>query len=284
MGKFIIWHFLRRISIGFSALLVAAFSLAETRNWREPNSGIEFVRIETGCFKMGQNKAEEAVPGEVPLPPRIDELPQHEVCIDGFWMGKYEVTRAQWQRVMGGKTIQAENTQHPIANVTWEAAQGFIQRLNEISGDSKMGQQHYRLPTEAEWEYACLAGEAPNIIKYFNHEDLDRLMLAAWFREPMRWGPQSRPVGELAANKWGLYDMRGNVWEWTADEYIETGYRSHSPSNPQVNQGGHQRVIRGGSYKSDRYQVRCGARNYGVPDDPLPTLGLRVVKQDGDRQ
>jgi formylglycine-generating enzyme required for sulfatase activity len=104
-------------------------------------------------------------------------------------------------------------------------------------------------------------------------------MTVAWFNRPVRSDPHSRGVGQKIPNAWGLYDMLGNLWEWTADEYRADGYRLHQASNPLVEQDGARRVIRGASYSSDRFLVRCGSRNYGIPDDPLPTQGLRLVRQ-----
>lgn len=210
-----------------------------------------------------------------PLAPRADEVPQHEVCVNGFWMGKHEVTREQWRLVMESlKPIDVPNDRRPAVNVSWEDANGFVRRLN---AQAPAGER-FRLPTEAEWEFACLPGEPKGDIEDAHGPRKVALLQMAWYREPQRDNPATRNVGELAANPLGLHDMLGNVWEWTEDIYLPDSYERHARDNPRVISGSDRHVMRGGSFKSDITQARCGARAHGVPNDRLPSVGLRVVR------
>jgi formylglycine-generating enzyme required for sulfatase activity len=266
----------RLLCVLLPALLTAAAASAQSAlEWQHVPSGIEFVWVDQGCFSMGAEKSGGFTRQGEPLVPRADEVPQHRVCVDGFWMGKHEVTREQWQRVMGPvKLIEASDGRRPATNITWEEAQGFVQRLNARAEDG----ERFRLPTEAEWEMACQPGEPKLPIREQRNERVEELAASAWTREPRRDDPQTRNVGELAANPLGLHDMLGNVWEWTEDVYLLDSYTRHARDNPRVLSGSDRHVLRGGSFKSDVTQARCGTRAYGVPNDRLPSVGLRVVR------
>lgn len=264
------------LGIGVSALLLSTTPVA-AENTPAKDTTIDFIQIQAGCFTMGTAQAGPTSRQGQPLGARLDELPQHQVCLDAFELATHEVTRVQWQQVLGGEPVESAEAQYPKGDISWQQAQRFIARLNQNQTTTGM---HYRLPTEAEWEYACLAGgKAIHGVQLDTPEHLEQLKTLAWFNEPFRSEAQSRPVGQMPPNAWGLYDMLGNLWEWTADEYQAAGYSLHQNSNPLVDQGGEQRVIRGASYTSDRFLVRCGSRSYGLPDDPLPTQGLRLVRQ-----
>ena len=241
--------------------------------WKEPATGMEFVRIPKGCFLMGNLKAVKFREEFVGLPlsfedfPFNDELPQHEVCVDAFWMGRVEVRADQWQRVMGGA---AKRPDAPVANVTWEQANAFAAKLTERTG----GKYRFRLPTEAEWEYACRAGAKDEIVPR-QGELGDR----AWYGiEPRGLQNETQPVGKLAANAFGLHDMLGNVWEWVQDSYQPDGYGSHGLFDPRVEANTPNRVIRGASYRSQPLHVRCAKRAYYDAGDTLNTIGLRLVR------
>ncbi len=242
--------------------------------WQEPHSGIQFTRVASGCFILGADEAGKLSRRVPPQPPRNDELPAHEVCVDGFWLGVHEVTRKQWDRVMG-EGSDAIDSNRPKDHVTPLMARRFIVRMNELYPS---GIEQFRLPTEAEWEYACRSGEAESYIAEHTPEDVQRIAAMAWFREPMRWDPETRGVGEMVPNGWGLYDMLGNVWELTEDTYLESGYSQHSRNNPRVTVPSQRQVIRGGSYKSRFNMVRCSVRNFALKNDPMPTVGLRVLR------
>jgi formylglycine-generating enzyme required for sulfatase activity len=167
---------------------------------------------------------------------------------------------------MGGKAPKPEL---PAARVTWEQAQAYAVRLTERSD----GRDRYRLPTEAEWEYACRAGAATESLLSSSDE-----VKVAWFEKTTEQKIEPQPVGQLAANAFGLYDMLGNVWEWVQDSYVADGYTRHTLYDPLVESPGADRVIRGGSYRSEAVLVRCAKRAFYAPADTLGTIGFRLVR------
>ena len=241
--------------------------------WKDPETGMEFVQVPKGCFLMGNAKAvafREEFPG-LPLSnqdiPFDDELPQHEVCVDAFWMARFEVRADQWQRIMGGSAKRADA---PAAKVTWQQANAFAARLTERSG----GKHRFRLPTEAEWEYACRAGAKDEIVP-----KQGELADVAWYGiEPTGLQNETQAVGKLGANAFGLHDMLGNVWEWVQDSYEADGYATHGLFGPVVDTTSPNRVIRGASYRSQPLHVRCAKRAYYAPGESLNTIGLRLVR------
>ncbi len=261
----------KSVSIGFILCLLSSVSRAELASqWRHPESGMQFVRIDAGCFMMGAERAWTGRLDRIPEGPRPDELPRHRVCVDSFWLATHEVTRTQWQQIRGMALPVAEGDL-PVTDISLAQAEAFVQRLNQS------GEAGYRLPTEAEWEYACRAGSDDSATDLASPEHVAYLRTIARFLDPAPFDPSIFPVGSMPANDWGLYDMLGNAWELTGDDYQPEGYRLHAPSNPFVDQGGERQVIRGGSFRSDRFQVRCGARSFALAEDPLPTVGLRIA-------
>ncbi|MGE4297131.1 MAG: formylglycine-generating enzyme family protein [Desulfovibrionaceae bacterium] len=225
------------------------------KTWTEPTTGMEFVWVPGGCFQMGSNNGDS------------NEKPVHEVCVDGFWLGKCEVTQAEWNMVMDNNPSRFKDYSKPVEGVSWIDAQEFIRRLN---GKGKGG---FRLPTEAEWEYAARSGGKAET--YAGGEDVSRV---AWYNDTNRRS-KTYSVGCKAPNGLGLYDMSGNVWEWCQDWYGD-GYYANSPrSNPAGPGGGSTRVIRGGGWSclfwdSVRTTIRCGQALSHVSDD----LGFRLLR------
>jgi formylglycine-generating enzyme required for sulfatase activity len=221
-------------------------------------TGMELVYMPGGCFTMGASAKE--------LSRFVWELPAHEVCVDGFWMGRHEVTQAEWQAVMGGNPSghQAGGS-HPVENVSWDEIQTFLSRLN-----SSMGRR-YRLPTEAEWEYACRAGGTG---LYCGGDDIDSI---AWHEGNS--GGRTHAAGELRANAFGLHDMSGNVWEWCSDLFDHNYYKVSIRYNPQGPAKGDKRVVRGGSLGSKAQNCRAAFRFRNMPDYREDWLGFRVVLQ-----
>ncbi len=262
---------MKRFVTAALAVLASSTVLADKApaSWRDPVTGMSFVSIDKGCYQMGT--AEPVAPHPDPFWQRIgykaalshDEQPRHEVCVDAFWMGEHEVTADEWKAVMGG----GSGGKAPVARVSWEQARIFAARLSERSG------VRYRLPTEAEWEYACRAGaaEAQTVISL-------ELVGQAWYSrgEARRDAPE--PVGQLAANAFGLHDMLGNVWEWTEDSYRPDAYARHALYNPVVREAAGQKVIRGGSFRTEPRQTRCTARGHIDPDQTLDAVGFRLVR------
>jgi formylglycine-generating enzyme required for sulfatase activity len=159
--------------------------------------GMQFVLIPAGEFMMGSNDG------------RNDEQPVHRVCLTKpFYLGKYEVTQGEWKKVMGNNLSQHKgDPRRPVENVAWDDVQGFINRLNARESGAR-----YRLPTEAEWEYAARAG---SISVYSFGDDARQLGAYAWYGDNA--SSTTHPVGQKLSNAWGLYDMHGNVWEWVQD-------------------------------------------------------------------
>jgi formylglycine-generating enzyme required for sulfatase activity len=165
---------------------------------------IEFVWIPPGKFEMGSSEGDEA------------ERPVHTVQIrQGFLLGKYQVTQAQWEQVMGDNPSHFKGAEHPVDSVSWNDAQKFIQKLNTLEGRNA-----YRLPSEAEWEYAA---RAESTAAYCFGDDVKQLRDYAWYDENSE--NKTHPVGQLKPNARGVYDMHGNVWEWVQDWYAVDYYQ-----------------------------------------------------------
>jgi len=213
---------------------------------------MEFVRISTGTFLMGT-----ADGGEW-------ERPEHPVCISqSFYLGKYPVTQAQWATVMGNNpSVFKGHPNWPVENVSWEDVHVFIQTLKVREAG-----EDYRLPTEAEWEYACRAGSTTS---YCFGDAPDQLGEYAWYRENA--GGQPHPVGLRKPNVWGLYDMHGNVWEWVQD-----WYRLY-PTDPLSASPGLERVDRGGSWVWDARFCRSATRGHLTPGHRAYDTGFRLLR------
>jgi len=241
--------------------------VVEQKSHHDSVSGIDFVWVPEDCFRMGSPESEEKRDS--------DEGPVHEVCLDGFWMGKYEVTQAQWEQVMGSNPSGFKGNSRPVERVSWNDAQEFLKKLNV-----KAGKEIYRLPTEAEWEYAARAGTTTPF--YFGatiSTDVANYDGNYTYGSGSKgiYREQTTEVGSFPPNDWGLYDMHGNVWEWCQDWY-ESGYYSKSPSkNPQGPSSGTYRVLRGGSWYNFPYSCRSAYRFWCDPDSRVNNSGFRVV-------
>lgn len=227
--------------------------------WTDPVTGMEFVWEPGGCFQMGC--------GSWAGNCDSDEKPVHEVCLDGFWMGKYEVTQGQWEKVMGGNPARFKGNNRPVEQVSWNDCRKFIERLNGRSS----GSYRFGLPTEAQWEYACRSGGKPE--KYAGGDDVDRV---AWYGGNS--GKRTHDVGTKSPNGLGIYDMSGNVWEWCEDIYAKDAYSKHSGKNPIYDAGGSVRVFRGGSWRVIARNVRCGHRSSYAPGFGNNYLGFRLIR------
>lgn len=226
--------------------------------------GIRFVKIEPGCFEMGRDKNfKESLKSE---------LPAHKVCIQkAFYLGETELTQGQWEEVMGSNPSKFKVRNYPVERVTWNEVQEFIQRLNKLEGG-----ENYRLPTEAEWEYAARAGTRS---VYSYGDDAEKLTKYAWFGNEGYRG-SSKEVAKKQPNPWGLYDIHGNVWEWVQDWYSE-GYYTSSPANdPKGPAIGQYKVYRGGSWVSKAFNLRSALRYSGLPVTRSSDIGFRLVRQE----
>ncbi len=202
-----------------------------------------------------------------------DEQPLHDVRISQpFYLGKYPVVQAQWEAIMGYQSSSLtgiSGARRPVENVSWEDAQLFISKLNTLEGHQK-----YRLPTEAEWEYAA---RATSTTAYGFGDTPEQLRKYAWYADNS--DRQPHPVGRLKPNAWGLHDMLGNVWEWVQDWYEATGYASHLAQDPQGALTGTYRVTRGGGWDSYAGDCRLASRNVEYPDGRHQSLGFRLLRR-----
>ncbi|ETX03174.1 MAG: hypothetical protein ETSY1_01000 [Candidatus Entotheonella factor] len=218
---------------------------------------ITFVLIPAGTFLMGTPADQvDAVVNRYELKREWveDETPQHEVEISQpFYLGEMEVTQAQWQAVMGSNPSWFKGHERPVEQVSWEEVQEFIRRLN-----TREGREIYRLPTEAEWEYAARAGTTGD---FSFGSDPSELKDYAWYGENS--GGETHPVRQKKPNDWGLYDMSGNVWEWVQDWYGD--YLADTVVDPQGPNNGANRVVRGGGWRRVAGGCRVAIRGIAPP-------------------
>lgn len=241
--------------------------------WVDPATGIRFLEAKKGCFAMGAERAAELRRLEQPLPPERDELPRHKVCLDSFWLAETELTTQQWARLSGSAT--SAESPLPVGLVAWTEVNTVLQKFNRAAPTGV----RLRLPTEAEWEYACRAGGEDPVYQPDSEAAEKAIQEVAWTLEHPPHERIARPVAGKKPNAWGFFDMLGNVWEMTSDGYRPDAYRHHLLYNPKVDQTGGRVVIRGGSYGINRDQARCGERNDMLIDDPHPAVGLRLVAE-----
>ena len=251
-------------TILLTAALLSVFGVSGLRAAEAPKKtytnsiGMEFVLIPAGTFQMGcSSEAEEC--GD-------DEKPRHSVTISKpFYLGKYEVTQAQWEAVMGNNPSVYKGADLPVSTVSWVDARMFVEKLN-----AKEGHNRYRLPTEAEWEYAARAGSAT---AYGFGDDPGQLGHYAWYADNADEEPH--PVGRKRPNAWGLFDMHGNVYEWVQDYYGD--YGPGAVTVPRGPEGvGEQSVRRGGSWNDPAEFCRSAFRSSKKP-------GLHFDSEDGFR-
>lgn len=221
--------------------------------------GMTLARIPAGEFLMGSSSYS-------------DETIVHRVTLGSdFWIGQKEVTQDEYRRVMGTSPSAFQGNPRPVEQVSWEDAAEFCRRLGAQE------QRVYRLPTEAEWEYACRAGSRA---AFCYGDDDTRLGEFAWYDASA--GPRTHPVGSRKPNAWGIYDMHGNVWEWCLDWYAEDFYSAGSLTDPKGLSTGEYRVLRGGCWYNRPVFCRSARRDFNRPDYRDDGIGFRVVLQVGD--
>jgi formylglycine-generating enzyme required for sulfatase activity len=217
---------------------------------------IELVYVQGGTFTMGCTDDECYSDGR--------ELPVHQVTISSFYISKYEITQAQWVAVMGNNPSSFKGGNLPVENVCWDDAQEFLSKLNLQTG------KNYRLPTEAEWEYAARGGIKSQGYKYSGSNHIDDV---AWYSDNSDGG--TKPVGTKIPNELGIYDMSGNVWEWCNDWFGE--YSSSPQHDPTGVSAGGVYVLRGGSWYFSAKICRIATRRYNAPGLRHSLFGFRVV-------
>ena len=193
-----------------------------------------------------------------------NEKPTHSVTLSSYYICKYEVTQALWRAVMGSNPSNFKGDNLPVENVSWDDCQTFINRLNSYTG------RNFRLPTEAEWEFAARGG---NYSRHYKYSGSNYIGDVAWYDDNS--GNRTHPVGTKQPNEFDLYDMSGNVWEWCSDWY--GSYNSYSQSNPTGPNSGSGRVLRGGSWRSIAGGCRSSDRSRITPGFRYFDLGLRLV-------
>ncbi|TVM15341.1 formylglycine-generating enzyme family protein [Oceanidesulfovibrio indonesiensis] len=268
--------------LGESKARAGEISPAAGDTWTEPATGMEFVWVPGGCFDMG-SPASEAGRYE-------DEGPVRNVCVDGFWLGRHEVTNAQYRRFQPEHDSGAfenhtlNNDNQPAVFVSWKDAAKYADWL------SAEGASSFRLPTETEWEYAARAntqaarfwGDSPdNACAYANVHDASSKKAFSdmtWEAHACNDGAAvTAPVGSYEANGFGLYDMLGNVWEWTADTYGDDATRA-DPEKAAEYTAASNRVFRGGSWYAIPRGVRSATRFSKAQDGSDDDLGFRLVR------
>jgi sulfatase modifying factor 1 len=213
----------------------------------------EMVFVEGGTFQMGSSSGSS------------NEKPVHSVTLSAFNIGKYEVTQAQWKAVMSYYSSHFSGCENcPAENVNWNEVQQYISKLNSQTG------KNYRLPTEAEWEYAAKGGKSSKGYIYSGSNDLNSV---AWNKDNS--GSKTHAVGGKQANELGVYDMTGNVWEWCSDWYGT--YSSNSETNPKGASEGQARVLRGGGWDYGANGCRTAIRSRLNPDSGNYYHGFRLV-------
>jgi formylglycine-generating enzyme required for sulfatase activity len=233
--------------------------------YTDPTTGIELVHVRGGCFPMGDLYADSE-----DTAPYAAETPVHEVCVGDFYIGRYEVTRAQWRALMpSDPSVEPEcGASCPVSNVTWAAIQEFIGKLN-----ARAGGQKFRLPTEAEWEYAARSGGRTE--RYSGGNDVESV--SKYDYACARPGGRCiQPVGSKLANGLGLYDMSGNVHEVTSDWLGVTYYSASPRDNPRGPESGKYHVERGGCGSGGPRNSRVSRR--GPFADPSGGTGFRLLR------
>ncbi|MBF0184769.1 MAG: formylglycine-generating enzyme family protein [Magnetococcales bacterium] len=262
--------------LGLQATLFAEESHHSPQEWREPLTGMRFVQLSGGCYQMGSEE------------PALGARPVHQVCLEPFWLSRYETSNAEYNLCVAagacsaperrdsginehfrtgkedhyetmGEALTAAN--HPVVGISWQDAQQFARWISERSGE------RFRLPTEAEWEYACRAGATEPL----------SAQPAGWYGENSLG--KTHAGGEQAANAFGLHDMNGNVWEWVQDHHDAQGYTQHALHSPVFTKEGMFHVTRGGSWSSALIYLHCAYRGVGEERDRDDNLGFRLVRE-----
>ncbi|MDH3349214.1 MAG: formylglycine-generating enzyme family protein [Desulfobulbaceae bacterium] len=224
-----------------------------TESYVESITGMKFIRVTGSCYSMGSPTSEKG---------RGNDERQHEACVDDFWIAIHEVTQSQWKKIMGSNpSINRKGNSYPVENISWEDAVAFAKKINNKAG---MG---FRLPTEAEWEFAARAGTTT---LYSGSSSPDKV---AWYYNNSSLA--SHPVGVKKPNKFGIYDMSGNVWEWCLDWYGKN--YSRGSDNPQGPVKGIKKVSRGGSWSGNPEDIRVARREKDTPGAHYSDVGFRLV-------
>ncbi len=222
---------------------------------KEPKTGMEFVWVPGGCFMMGSDNGESF------------EKPVHQVCLHGFWMGRYEVTQAEYQKVMGVNPSDFKGPTRPVDQISWDDATNFADAMGYWTG------VRFRLPSEAEWEYACRAGGVNQHLTYCGEGEPTSL---AWYGANS--DDMTHPVGMRLPNALGLYDMSGNVWEWVQDCWNPDYKKAPGDGSAWLSGNCERRVARGGAWDIRQPNlIRAAKRGRGDHRYRLNVVGIRLA-------
>lgn len=220
------------------------------------NVSFTVMLVEGGTFTMGTTSEQQN--------PESDENLAHSVTLSSYYIGKFEVTQALWEAVMGRNTSNRKSDDLPVKNVSWVDCQAFLRKLNAMTG------QNFRLPTEAEWEYAARGGNRSQGYQYSGSNNLNDV---AWYKDNS--DNETHSGGTKSPNELGIYDMSGNVWEWCQDWLRD--YSSSAQTNPTGPRSGSCHVIRGGCWISNDRSCRVSDRNGRTPDTKISIIGFRLA-------
>lgn len=221
--------------------------------WVSPYTGVKFIRIPAGCFRMGTEKGFKF------------ESPVHKVCVDTFYLGEFEVTQEQWDKFMPKNFSKFTGQSRPVERVSWNDAKSFIKKLNVFENTNK-----YRLPSEAEWEYAARGGTTT---QFYWGEDINNSYV--WYFGTSNY--RTQPVGLKKPNPFGLHDILGNVWEWVEDWFANDYYTKSPIQNPTGPTTGRFKVKRGGSQANLVSHIKSHTRYRAQPDKRHHINGFRIA-------
>ena len=261
-----------KAAVAMVIVALAQAPLGERRvtRWTEPLTRMTFVRLPSGEFAMGSPETERWREPQ--------ERPHRVVITRPIFVGTHEVTQEQWHAVMGTRPsfFDGRAARLPVENVTWIEVQEFLRHLTSRSDDGST----FRLPTEAEWEYACRAGTttAYDVGDVLTATSANIDPRAPGDPDPASRHVGTRPVGSYRPNRWGLFDMHGNVWEWTADPHCP--YPTDLQADPAASCDSPLKVIRGGSWRFRADSARCTLRYTHAPDLRGYSIGFRVVREE----
>lgn len=246
-------------SCALGVFITSCNGAGSIQNYNEKVGGIKFkmVYVKGGYFNMGGTSELEGEAGE-------DASPFHRVNLDSYYISETEVTQALWEEVMGSNPSLNKGDSLPVGNVTWDEAIKFCNRLSSRTGEK------YRLPTEAEWEFAARGGNLSKKTKYAGSNNIDEV---AWYKDNAE-APQK--VAGKKPNELGLYDMSGNAKEWCSDFYVK--YLAGEQTNPFGPERGEKHVIRGGAWNGPSNYCNVAYRNNDIPNRSFGEYGLRVVR------
>ena len=221
--------------------------------WVSPSTGIEFIQIPGGCFNMGTEDGFDF------------ESPVHKVCVNEFYLGVFEVTQEQWLKLMPENFSKFSGKSLPVERVSWNDAKSYIKKLNQAENTQK-----YRLPSEAEWEYAARGGTTT---QFYWGDKIDNSYV--WYFGTSNY--KTHPVGSKKPNPFGLYDVMGNVWEWVEDWFASDYYKNSPVQNPKGPETGRFRVKRGGSQANLISHIKSHTRYRKLPDLRHHINGFRIA-------